>query len=243
MGTHEHSDIMAAPWEFRSQPLEGLFSAFYKWYIHTNMGIPEINNNNAPEEEHNNEEQTAALPIGIERIRAEWRSAGLADFEQPRQEEAAEPVVFPEIDGGAGIGDYLLSPDIVRSKLALSEDAIERLVRSGELDSILVQGDDGQARRLFSESSVRRFEVDSAIDPDAIHHAAKALADKTIAESIHELSSTIDELRSTQAKVLQQMKDMLLMELRNVKEQDRDLTSYVYELAEKVNEILPKKRR
>ena len=35
--------------------------------------------------------------------------------------------------------------------------------------------------------------------------------------------------------VLEYLKDMLLMEMRNIKEQNLDLTSYVYELSEKID--------
>jgi len=120
---------------------------------------------------------------------------------------------------------------------------MDRLVASGELDSILVQGPDGQTRRLLSESSVKRFQVDSAIDPEASKRAAKAMADQSVVEALEELQAEIGSLRDTQGKVLQQMKDMLLLEVRNLKEQDRDLTSFVYELAEEIRSLLPKKRR
>ena len=53
----------------------------------------------------------------------------------------------------------------------------------------------------------------------------------------------IEQLRNTQGKVLAQMKDMLLLEVRNLKEQDRDLTSFVYELTEEIRQLLPKKKR
>jgi FtsZ-binding cell division protein ZapB len=123
------------------------------------------------------------------------------------------------------------------------EDAIDRLVASGDLDSILVQGPDGVPRRLFSEASVSRFLCDSAIDPEAVKRAAKAMADATVAEAIRDLQAEIEELRGTQGVVVQQMKDMLLLEIRNLKEQDRDLTSFVYELTEEIKARMPKKRR
>ncbi len=108
---------------------------------------------------------------------------------------------------------------------------------------LLVQGPDGVARRLVSVSSFKRFQEDSAIDPDALKRAAKAMADQSVAESIDEMRAEIEELRTTQGKVLQQMKDILLLEVRNLKEQDRDLASYVYELAEEIRAALPKKKR
>lgn len=184
------------------------------------------------------------VPIGIARLRAEWRQAGLTDRSlTPAGEETVEPVLFPEIDGGAGIGDYVLDPDTVRDSLVLSQEAADRLIDSGELDSILVQGPDGVARRLISKSSFERFEVDSAIDPQALKRAAKAMADQTVVESLDALRSEVEDLRSNQVKILQQMKDILLLEVRNLKEQDRDLASYVFELAEEIREALPKKKR
>ena len=191
-----------------------------------------------PETPHRDE-----VPIGIARLRREWRAAGLAERDIETETQQVEPVLFPEVDGGAGIGDYALECDRVRDSLMLSQDAMDRLIDSGELDSILVQGPDGVARRLVSESSFLRFQEDSAIDPSALKRAAKAMADQTVAESIDELRAEIEELRATQAKVLQQMKDILLLEVRNLKEQDRDLTSFVYELAEEIRAALPKKRR
>jgi len=183
------------------------------------------------------------IPIGIARLRREWRAAGLAERAIETEAEQVEPVLFPEVDGGAGIGDYTLECDTVRDSLMVSQDAMDRLIDSGELDSILVQGPDGVARRLVSESSFVRFQEDSAIDPDALKRAAKAMANQTVAESIDHLRAEVEELRATQGKVLQQMKDILLLEVRNLKEQDRDLASYVYELAEGIRAALPKKRR
>lgn len=198
---------------------------------------PDDNNSQTPHtEEH--------VPIGIARLRREWRDAGLPENSPtPVEREPLEPVLFPEVDGGAGIGDYTMNCEAARNSLMLSDEAVDRLIDCGELDSILVQGPDGEARRLISESSFRRFQTDSAIDPNALKRAAKAMADKSVAESIDELRAEIEELRGNQGKVLQQMKDILLLEVRNLKEQDRDLTSYVYELAEEIRAALPKKKR
>jgi hypothetical protein len=69
------------------------------------------------------------------------------------------------------------------------------------------------------------------------------MADATLVESVQELTAEIDELRNTQGKVLQQMKDILLLEVRNLKEQDRDLTSFVYELAQEVRNATGKKQK
>ncbi|MHB9036665.1 MAG: hypothetical protein ACYC64_08355 [Armatimonadota bacterium] len=204
----------------------------------------ENENNNAPELEQHSNIEPESVPVGIARIRDEWRSAGLTDEPGtlPRDEEDVKPVIFPEVNGGAGIGDYTLDCDAVMNQLALSREAMDRIVSSGEIDSILVKAPNGQPRRVLSESSVKRFETDSAIDPQAFNRAAKALADATLVESIQELQAEIDELRNTQGKVLQQMKDILLLEVRNLKEQDRDLTSFVYELAEEVRHAIGKKK-
>jgi len=183
------------------------------------------------------------VPIGIARLRREWRAAGLSERVIRDDGEHVEPVLFPEVDGGAGVGDYTLDCAMVRDSLMLSQEAMDRLIDSGELDSILVQGPEGIARRLVSVSSYERFQQDSAIDPGALKRAAKAMADQSVAESIDEMKSEIEELRATQGKVLQQMKDILLLEVRNLKEQDRDLASFVYELAEEIREALPKKKR
>lgn len=195
---------------------------------------------NDPITSHSEEE----IPSGIARLRREWREAGLPERTAPAAEpESVEPVLFPEVDGGAGIGDYTLNCEAVRDSLMLSSEAVDRLVDSGELDSILVQGPDGIARRLISESSFHRFQADSAIDPDALKRVAKTMADRTLAESIDHLRDEIEELRGNQGKVLQQMKDILLLEIRNLKEQDRDLASFVYELADEIREAMPKKKR
>ena len=207
------------------------------------MTTDEYEDNKTPEGEHDSGQAQENVPVGIARIREEWRAAGLAEQTSPTPAEHVEAVLFPEIDGGAGIGDYTLECDAVRDKFALSQVAMDRVIESGEIDSILVQGPDGRQRRMLSESSVRRFQEDSALDPNAVKRAAKAMADQTIAEAIEGLQSEIGELRNTQGKVLQQMKDMLLLEVRNLKEQDRDLTSFVYELAEEIRSALDKKRR
>ncbi|MDH7601349.1 MAG: hypothetical protein QHI38_04295 [Armatimonadota bacterium] len=182
------------------------------------------------------------LPIGIARLREEWRAAGLIQ-QASETEEQAQPVVFSETDGGIGVGDYTLTLEEVRNRLPLSDEAIDRLIASGELDSVLVKSADGAVRRLISESSFKRFLEDSSIDPDAMARAAKALADRSLVEAIEGLNAAVEDLRNNQAKVLQQMKDILLLEVRNLKEQDRDLASFVYELAEEIRRLFPKRRK
>ena len=220
-----------------------MLGSSYKWYIHIEMTADELEENSAPQTEPQIDQKTESVPIGIARVRAEWKAAGLVESAVKPEEPEVETVLFAEIDGGAGIGDYVLECGTVKDRLALSQDAMDRLISSGELDSIVVQGSDSTRRRMVSESSMKRFEEDSAIDPEALLRAAKSMADHTLAEAVQALQAEIEELRNTQGKVLQQMKDMLLLEVRNLKEQDRDLTSFVYELAEEIRRTFPKKRR
>jgi hypothetical protein len=201
------------------------------------------NNNNTPDVETNIEQPENVVPVGIARIRNEWVAAGLVEGSLKDSQAGIKPVIFSEVDGGAGIGDYTLEADTVLNQLALSEEALDRLIASGELDSILVQGPGKEPRRLLSESSVSRFLVDSAIDPHAINRAAKAMADATVAEAIKDIQAEMEELRGTQGKAIQRMKDVLLLEIRNLKEQERDLTSFVYELAEELKHVFEKKKK
>jgi len=180
------------------------------------------------------------VPIGIVRLRKEW-GAETTDSDK-RESEVHEEVVFPEVDGGAGVGDYELTLDDLRSQLALSDEAVERLVSVGELDSILVRGEDGEIRRLMSRASIQRFLTDSLIDPNAVTKAAEAIADREIAQAIDDVRVEVRELRNTQSKILQQMKDILLLEVRNLKEQDRDLASFVYELSQKIDNLERRKK-
>lgn len=210
------------------------------------MFSEEMDNPNIDHQPVDQHGESQSVPIGIERIRREWKEVGLKEarpLPQATEPEHIEQVLFPEVDGGAGIGDYSFEYDLVANQLALSPDAMDRLVATGELDSILVQGPDGETRRMFSESSVKRFQEDSAIDPEAVKRAAKTMADQTLVESIRDLRQEIEDIKGTQGKVLQQMKDMLLLEIRNLKEQDRDLTSFVFELSEEIKGLLQKKRR
>ena len=57
------------------------------------------------------------------------------------------------------------------------------------------------------------------------------------------LRAEVDSLKTTQAKQISQIKDVLLLEMRNLKEQDRDLTSFVYELAEEIRNLPVKGRK
>jgi hypothetical protein len=203
------------------------------------MATDDIEQQSAADEDQPEEEP---VPVGIARIRDEWRASGLVE-EVPEADREAEPVVFPEAEEGAGVGDYTLDMEEVRERLPLANEAVDRLIASGELDSVLVRAPDGEPRRLVSQSSFERFEQDSAIDPDAMARAAKKMADRSLAAAVEELRLAVEELRSSQGRLLQQMKDILLLEVRNLKEQDRDLTSFVFELAEEIRRVMPRKRR
>lgn len=198
-----------------------------------------IKNLNTEENKPNAEQ----VPPGIARIRQEWRSSNIFRFPQEEETKTSEKeedvIVFPEIDGVVGIGDYTLDKETVREHLALSESALERIIKTGEIDSILVSDKNGNVRRLFSEASVSRFQKDSAIDPEAIIKAAQQIAEQSELQAIENLRVEIEDLKTSQSRQIQQMKDMILLELRNLKEQDRDLASFVFELAE---EIKNKKR-
>lgn len=175
------------------------------------------------------------IPSGIMRLREEWQRAGLPIL----GDIAGEPeqqVVFPESEDGAPVGDYSLPEEEARVRLRLSKEAFDRLILCGELDSILVRTSEG-VRRFLSVASLERFEVDSAIE-------SKSESLPTVGkESIEALKQEIEELKLSNVKQLQQVKDMLLLELRNLKEQDRDLTSYIFELNQLLHEMLPKRKK
>lgn len=184
------------------------------------------------------------VPSGIVRLRREWQAWGLPEEPAPdEQQDQASPVVFSEVDGGAGIGDYTLEYETVVERLGLTAEAVDRLLMSGELDSILVQKPGEEPRRMISEASFNRFQQDSAMAPEALERAARAMADQTLVSAIESLRSELEDLKSSQGRILQQMKDVLLLEIRNLKEQDRDLTSFVYELAEEIRAAINRKRR
>jgi hypothetical protein len=177
------------------------------------------------------------IPVGILRLRQAWRDQGLPVVPPPDL-RPEEPVVFPETpEGSTPVGDYSLPEQEVRARLRLSEQAMDRIVGSGEIDSILVRDGDG-VRRLISVSSFERFVVDSAIDPDA---KAPDLGVKP--EDLEAVRQELEQMRTAQSKQLQQMKDILLLELRNLKEQDRDLASFVFEFARMIEETIPRKKR
>ncbi len=184
------------------------------------------------------------IPSGIVRLRQEWQAWGLSEERAADEVESqAAPVVFSEVDGGAGVGDYTLEYETVVERLGLTSEAVDRLLMSGELDSILVQKPGEEPRRMISEASFNRFQQDSAMAPEALERAARAMADQTLVSAIDSLRRELEDLKGSQGRLLQQMKDMLLLEIRNLKEQDRDLASFVYELTEEIRGLMKKKRR
>lgn len=184
-------------------------------------------------------ESEQEIPSGILRLRQEWHKEGLPVYSgRQRSDVDNNQVIFTESADRGPVGDYTLEEEEVRARLRLSPEAFDRLIAGGGLDSILVKGDDGSIRRLISVSSLERFEVDSALDPEGA-----SLPMTNVLDAVEQVRQEMEQMKSTQAKQLQQFKDILLLELRNLKEQDRDLTSYIFELSQQIDEILPKKKR
>jgi hypothetical protein len=182
------------------------------------------------------ETEQEVLPAGIARLHEEWKALGMMPAtgkKAPRVE--LEPVVFPE-----PVGDYTVSAEEARMRLGLSEDAMDRLLASGELDSIQVRFPDG-VKRVVSESALTRFIADAGMDMER----AKDLSMPTpeVKTALEEIREQVQEIRESQTKQLQQFKDILLLELRNLKEQDRDLASFVYDLTEGLEDIFPKLKK
>jgi hypothetical protein len=194
------------------------------------------NQDNAGGQEKPVEQKPENLPAGIARLHDEWVEQGLITANQlkvPRVE--LEPVIFPE-----PVGNYTMPVEEARGRLGLSEDALERLLASGELDSIQVRFPDG-IRRMVSESALSRFIEDSGMD-------SKLATDMNVATpevktALDEIREEVREIRETQTRQLQQFKDILLLELRNLKDQDRDLTSFVYDLTEGLEDVFPKLKK
>ena len=176
------------------------------------------------------------LPAGIARIHEEWRRHGpVPPTSQRKPSVEIEPVVFPE-----PVGDYKVTIEDARGRLGLSDESMNRLLEGGELDSIQVRFDDG-VRRMISESAFARFIEDSGMDPLLADSLAAPSAE--VRETLNSILTEMAEMRETQARQLQQFKDLLLLELRNLKEQDMDLTSFVYDLTNGLEEVFPKLKK
>ncbi|MBP5719312.1 MAG: hypothetical protein J6X53_10140 [Abditibacteriota bacterium] len=179
------------------------------------------------------------IPKGISRLRDEW-----AEFKNyAGTESAGDEVVFPESHGTAGVGDYSVTVEDACSRLALSKEAVERLILCGELDAVTVDFTDGKRGKLISRGSLTRFEEDAQIDSAVTERAAELAKEASLEETLESLRAEVESLKTTQAKQISQIKDVLLLEMRNLKEQDRDLTSFVYELAEEIRNLPIKGRK
>lgn len=176
------------------------------------------------------------LPAGIARLHDEWVKQGLGKVEPTKKPMIGlEPVVFPE-----PVGDYTVPAEDARAALGLSEDAMERLLAGGGLDSIMVRFEDGN-RRMVSETALSRFLEDTGMDRSVTE--ARAIPSREIMANMDTVRQELAEMRDFQTRQLQQFKDILLLELRNLKEQDRDLTSFIYDLTAGLEELFPKLKK
>lgn len=187
-------------------------------------------------EEETSEHTEEGLPVGIARLRDEWQKLGLSRKEPSKDNRVElEPVVFPE-----PVGDYRVPAEQARVRLGLSQQAMERLLAGGELDSILVRFDD-EVHRMVSQSALSRFIEDSGFASEAAEPRAAPAPE--VEAALDAIQEQIREIRELHSRQLQQFKDILLLELRNLKEQDRDLTSFVYDLTAGLEEIFPKLKK
>jgi hypothetical protein len=186
-------------------------------------------------EEKGPEQIEKQLPSGITRLREEWVKEGLVSSQPAKKPIGLEPVIFPE-----SVGDYKVSADDARGLLGLSEDAMDRLLESGELDSILVKSETG-SKRMISQSALSRFLEDSGMSAELSEKLA--FSSEEITSTLEAIRQEINEVRELHSRQLQQFKDILLLELRNLKDQDRDLTSFVYDLTSGLEEVYPKLKK
>jgi len=175
------------------------------------------------------------LPAGIARLHEEWLKLGLIPSEPKQQSVELEPVVFPE-----PVGDYRINVEDARSMLGLSAEAMERLLEGGELDSIQVKFEDG-IRRMISQSALSRFLEDVGMSPELSEKLN--FPSEEINAQLDAIREEMREMKEMHTRQLQQFKDILLLELRNLKEQDRDLTSFIYDLTEALEELYPKLKK
>ena len=155
-------------------------------------------------------DQPDELPIGILRLREQWRAEGLLPLDDPvRLGDQSSP------------NDYALTEDQVLAVLGISARELYSLVSEGELDCVVPDplASAPAGRRMFKEEDVRRF-LEKCQERAALRQVAAPETSHTPEPSASEGDSERDGWRHT-----------LLLELRNLKEQQRDLTSFVYELA------------
>lgn len=173
-------------------------------------------------------EAEAPTPSGIEMLKKKW-----LEFETYKgSAEALEikDVVFSDKPGNLGVGDYKLEKEEVFARLNINDDGLRRLTMIGEIDSIIVENIDGEQRRLYSEASIEQFLADTEMDSEASYEKILEAADKDMLRQIFLLQDMVIK----QSKYIKYLKDMLLLEMRNIKEQNLDLASYVYELNEEL---------
>lgn len=176
------------------------------------------------------------LPSGIMRLHEEWLEQGLLKSSESKQPAVGlEPIIFPE-----PVGDYRVPAEEARLLLGLSEEAMERLLSGGELDSILIKSEDG-TRRMVSRAALARFLEDSGMTPDISERLAAS--SQEVASELQIIREEMREMRELHSRQLQQFKDVLLLELRNLKEQDRDLTSFIYDLTAGLEDVFPKLKK
>lgn len=181
------------------------------------------------EKSQNNIEERS--PEALELLKKKWM-----EYENYRGNETAEKmqdVVFSHHPGSVGVGDYTLEKDYVMGLVNADENALRRLIMTGELDSIVAEDVNGVQRRLFSESSVKKFQDDANIDVRAMEERILKAADNDLTKQIFLLQDMVIK----QTKFINHLKSQMLLEIRNMKEQNLDLSSYVYELLEEIKKL------
>ncbi|HPP76444.1 MAG TPA: hypothetical protein PLU88_15095, partial [Armatimonadota bacterium] len=96
-------------------------------------------------------------------------------------------------------------------------------------------------KRMISQSSLARFLADAGMAPELSERLA--VPSEEITSTLEEIRAQMQEMKETHARQLQQFKDILLLEIRNLKEQDRDLTSFIYDLTAGLEDLWPKLKK
>ena len=182
-------------------------------------------------EEKNKNTET---PEALELLKKKWME--YENFRGNAESDKMKDVVFSDHPGSVGVGDYTLEKEYVMGLLNVNEDALRRLIMIGEIDSVVVEDVNGTQRRLFSESSVKQFQEDSDIDVKAMEERILKAADNDMLKQIFLLQDMVIK----QTKYISHLKSQMLLEIRNMKEQNLDLSSYVYELLEEVKKLKEK---
>ncbi len=151
------------------------------------------------------------LPIGIIRLREQWKADGLLPDNQPAGEPRSD--------------EYTLTEDQVLAILGISARELYDLVSRGEIDCHVPDPLAGPPTggRMFSEKGIQRYLENCRRKASAFHTAA------IVSQEAVNIPSSAEYLDP------QELQEILLIELRNLKEQQRDLTSFVYQLAEKLS--------